>query len=108
MKNLSKMLISRTGKPSLLCNYDDGGGYDDGGFDTAGLIESLASNATSAYEQSQALNANPLNTALLYGGTAQTGQGYAAAQPSVMTSNGGMSLLLLLLAGGVIVYAVTR
>ena len=80
------------------------------GFDTAGLIESLANNATSAYETTQALNANPLNTALIYGGTAQTTQGYAGSGSSLNAAPSiGMSgFLLLLLAGGVVFYAATR
>ena len=82
----------------------------DSGFDTAGLIESLAGNATQAYETSAALNANPLNTALIYGGTAQTTQGYAGSGSSLNAapSIGGSGLLLLLLAAGVVVYAVSR
>jgi hypothetical protein len=85
--------------------------YEGGGssFDTAGLIESLASNATQAYETTQALNANPLNTALVYGGTAQTAGGNAyGASPMAMPSAGGSGLLLLLLAAGVVIYAATR
>ena len=83
-------------------------GGDDGGdnFDTSGLIESLAQNATDAYTTTQALNADPLNTALLYGGTAQTQQGIVGSSSAV--SNTSTSLLLLLLAGGAILFVALR
>ena len=90
---------------------DEIDGTDGGsGFDTSGLIASLASNATQAYETTAALNANPLNTALVYGGAAQTTQGMVTgAQPYTPTSGvGGSGLLLLVLAAGVIIYAATR
>jgi hypothetical protein len=80
-----------TPKGLMLCS-DDGG--DD--FDTSGLIESLANNATQAYDTTQALNANPLNTALIYGGTAQTQQGIVGSASAV--SNSSMTWILLLLA----------
>jgi hypothetical protein len=85
-------------------DYEGGGG----GFDTAGLIESLANNATQAYETTQALNANPLNTALVYGGTAQTAGGNAYGAAPMMASSGGSGLLLLLVAGAVVLFVATR
>lgn len=87
---------------------DEFDGSDGSGFDTSGLIESLANNATSAYETTQALNANPLNTALVYGGTAQTAQGIVGSAINQTPSLPSSGLLLLLLAGGVLLYAVTR
>ena len=50
--------------------------FDDSG--SSDLLSSLVSNATSAYETTAALNANPLNTAIVYGGTATTAQGTTA------------------------------
>jgi hypothetical protein len=84
--------------------------YQDGSSNAFDLISSLANNATQAYETSQALNANPLNTALVYGGAASTPYGssvggFAGAPSPAM---GGSSILLFLLAAGVIVYAVSR
>ena len=92
-------------------NFQNGlGCNDDGGddFDTSGLIESLAATATSAYETSQALGANPLNTALIYGGTAQTQQGIVGSAVPASLTSGSTGLLLLLLAGGFIAFALFR
>ena len=84
-------------------------GTDGSGGGITDLITSLANNATQAYETTQALNANPLNTALIYGGTAQTAQGASAAYAApVVPGIGGSGLLLLLGAAAVIIYAATR
>jgi hypothetical protein len=90
-----------------------GGSIDDnedsGGFDTAGLIESLTSNALQAYDTTQALNSNPLNTALVYGGAVSTPQGSAlSGSGSPIGGNGMTTLLLLLGAGAIIVFVAIR
>ena len=74
---------------------------EDDSSSTDDLISALASNATSAYETTAALNANPLNTALLYGGTASTAQGTTSAS-SLTTSLGGSGTWLLLIAIAII------
>jgi len=80
---------------------------DDGG-STLDFISSLASNATQAYDTTAALNANPLNTALVYGGTATTAQGMVAGAINPTPTATGSSLLLFGLAAAIIVFFVVR
>ena len=104
MRNLSKMYCEdgRSKRNLLLCS-DDGGDN----FDTSGLFESLAQNATDAYTATEALHANPLNTALVYGGTAQTQQGLVGSATANTAST--MTLLLgALLIGGIAFVALRR
>jgi hypothetical protein len=82
---------------------------DDSGDGTASLISSLASNATQAYDTTQALNANPLNTAILYGGTASTTQGYSSAGSTASATLGASSgTILFLVAAGVLLFVLAK
>jgi hypothetical protein len=81
-------------------------GFDSGSDSGSSLIASLAANATSAYETTQALNANPLNTALLYGGSASTSQGAAQGAPASTISAAAGGIGTWLLVGAVVVIAV--
>jgi hypothetical protein len=73
---------------------------------TADLIASLASNASQAYQTSVIANANPLNAALITGGTATTAQGTTASlAPSAIGASG---IWLLLIAAIVIFFAVKQ
>lgn len=81
---------------------------DNSDFSTSDLIASLADNATQAYETTQALNANPLNTALIYGGSAQTQYGSTVSATPSTVGAGSSGLLLLVLAVGVVIFAATR
>ena len=82
--------------------FDDSNG-------TSSLIASLAANATSAYETTAALNANPLNTAIVYGGTATTAQGTtASATPSSIGAIGSSGTVLLVIAVAAIAFFALR
>jgi hypothetical protein len=77
--------------------------FDNGGAD---LLSSLASDATSAYTTEAELNSNPLNTALVVGGTATTAQGTTASlAPATL---GGSSGLILLIVAVLAIFFVTR
>jgi hypothetical protein len=81
---------------------------DDSGDGAASLIASLANNATQAYDTTQALNANPLNTAILYGGTASTAGGYASAGSSSVAMGASSGTILFLIAAGVLVFILAK
>ena len=72
------------------------------------LISSLASNATSAYETTEALNANPLNTAIVYGGTASTAQGTAGGATSVALGGLSGTAIFLIIAAVVAIFVIAK
>lgn len=75
----------------------------DDGSSTADLIESLAANATSAYQTTVVANANPLNAALITGGSAATAQG-SAGGATALASMSSTGWLLLIGAAAVILF----
>jgi len=76
-----------------------------GGSGSGDLIEALAGAASQAYQTNVVANANPLNAALITGGSASTPYGSTASLlPSSLGSGSG--ILLLIVAIVVIAFAV--
>lgn len=72
---------------------------------TGDLISSLISNASSAYSTTVLANANPLNTALITGGSVSTPGGSVLGSSATL---GGSTGLLLILAIGAIAIITLR
>jgi len=85
-------------------------GSNGGGSGSGDLIEALAGAASNAYQTNVIANANPLNAALITGGSASTPYGSTAGASTLTSglfsgssSSGG--ILLLIIAAIVIVFA---
>lgn len=66
-----------------------------GGSGSGDLIEALVGAASSAYQTNVVANANPLNAALITGGTASTPYGSTASLAPSLTGSSGIWLLLI-------------